>query len=85
MSPFLLISNFLCMNALLQKILSGQNVSAEEKMQLARTLVAEKVANILEQKVAIAMLSGNQKIRIELTARECTDSDENIALFLKVL
>lgn len=59
-------------------------ISIEEKIELARELVEKKVSGILEKQMVISRLSG-RPINITLKAGDCRDPDENIRKFLAIL
>lgn len=65
-------------------ILPLNQISAEEKIEIAKSLVAEKVADILQNQMIISRLSW-RKIDLTLRASECIDSNENIRKFLAIL
>ncbi len=73
------------MKEILGKILSGEDISAEKRIEVARTLISKTAANVLEQKVALAVLSGKGKIRVVLWEDICRDSDADIETFLLIL
>lgn len=59
-------------------------ISAQEKIEIARELVAQNVAALLEKEIIIAKLSW-RKADLKLSAKVCRDSDENIRKFLAIL
>ena len=65
-------------------ILPLNEISAEEKIAIARDIISEKVADILQKQMMISRLSW-RSIDITLGAKECIDSDENIKKFLSIL
>ncbi len=67
-----------------ERILSWEEVSIEEKLEIARSLVADNVAEILKREMVISHLSG-EYTAVNLWAKECRDSDENIRKFLTIL
>ncbi len=66
------------------EILSGQEISIEEKITIARWLVADSVADILQKEMIISHVSGIPS-NITLKQSECIDSDENLRKFLLIL
>ena len=70
---------------MLVKILEGKRLSSEERLSLAKDLVAENVQDILSKKMLVASQGGQKRVDITLSADECRDSDEDIRNFLWLL
>ena len=65
-------------------MLTWEDIPLEEKIRVARDLVADNVAEILKREMLISSLSW-EKTSITLKARDCRDSDINIKKFLTIL
>lgn len=66
------------------EFINMDNITADEKIEIARELVAKKVADILEKQMVISRLSW-KNIDITLWSKDCTDPDANIEKFLAIL
>lgn len=65
-----------------EKVLSWVELSFEERLSLVSGLVSDKVQELLLKEIAIAIASNMRKVNLILTAKQCTDPDENIAKFV---
>lgn len=66
------------------EILPLSEISSDERIEIARSLISQKVADILQDQMIISRLSW-RKVDITLSANDCIDSDENITKFLAIL
>lgn len=71
-------------NNIFEKILAGEEITVEDRVEAARDLVADKVADILKREMVVAKLSG-RNADIRLSGKECKDSDENLRRFLTIM
>ena len=60
-----------------------KQLTPEQRHALVGDLVQKKVQDILDQEVLRAIAAHKDRVRIVLTLKECTDSDENIRKFLQ--
>jgi len=67
-----------------EKIISWSEISIQERLGIAKNLVAPNVSDILQREILVTSLSW-EKSKISLKARYCTDSDENIRKFLVIM
>ena len=70
---------------MLVKMLEWRRLSSEERLSLAKDLIADNVQDILGKKILIATQGGGNRVNITLNADECSDSDEDIRSFLGLL
>lgn len=69
-------------NTIYKKAFSGESLSFDDRLELVKWIVSEKVQEILLKELVIAMTSSQKKVDITLWAHVCRDSDENIRKFL---
>jgi len=65
-------------------ILSWENVSIDQKIEIARWLITDNVADILQREMIVSRVSDNP-ISFTLRAKDCVDSDEDLRKFLTIL
>lgn len=70
---------------MLVKTLAGQRLSPEERIELSKWIVSDKVEMLLTKEFLIAQQWTIWAVNLTLSARECTDSDSDIYKFLEVL
>lgn len=62
---------------------AAQALTPSQREKLVGKLVSSKVQRILERETLRAIASNQQKVSLVLKAKQCTDSDRNIADFLR--
>lgn len=62
-----------------------QMLSPEERCRLAQWLIAQKVIDILDSHILLAVGSRDNKVNLTLSASECLDEDDNIARYLAIM
>jgi len=70
---------------MLIKVLQWERISSEERLELAKWLVAENVEEILSKKILIAGQWWSKRVDVTLKASECRDRNEDIHNFLGLL
>lgn len=70
---------------MLVKTLAGERLSPEERLELSKGIISEKVEMILTREYLIAMHGTKSKVSLTLMVNECRDPDENIRKFLEAL
>ncbi len=62
-----------------------QMLSPEERCRLAQWLIAQKVIDILDSHILLAVGSHDNTVNMTLRAPDCRDSDDNIRRYLAIM
>jgi len=62
-----------------------QMLSPEERCKLAQWLIAQKVIDVLDSHILLAVGSHDNRVDLTLKASECRDSDDKLRRYLAIM